>query len=231
MILNICKFDVLSFENISVVNKQVNMAKFKSILDKINSIKKSNQKIELKFSKDDIFKLCEIRPKDKIYNYDIGYISKWVNTYLKYHIPEIKVLLYNEWIYITDNLKVTYDNVHTRYPSGNMYKHKFDFEIKRLHDKDFINYKKCGLSNTIIPECGVYIITTEKGKYIGSSTKICNRLRQHISNNVDIQEFRKTIKMRSPIMLITIYECPGLDRARYLEDELIAELHPKLNCI
>lgn len=207
------------------------MAKFKKILDIIKIRKKSNHNIDIKFSKDDIFKICEIHPRDKIFNYDIGYISKWINAYLKYHIPDIKVLLYNEFIYITDSLKVTYDNVHTRYPSGNMYKHKFDFEIKRLHETDFRSYKNCGISNTIIPECGVYIITTETGQYIGSSTNIRNRLRQHISlsNNEDLQQFRKTIKIRLPIMLITIYECPGIDHARYLEERLIAELFPILN--
>jgi len=207
------------------------MAKFKNILNIINDKKKSNYSIDLKLSKDDIFKVCEIHPRDEVVNYDIGYISTWIKAYLKYHIPEIKVLLYGESVYITDSLKVIYDNIHTKYPSGNAYQHKFDFEIKRLHESEFRNYKNCGISDTIIPECGAYIITTEEGQYIGSSTNICNRLRQHISlsSNKDLQQFRKTVRIRSTIKLITIYECPSIDHARYLEDKLIYELNPRLN--
>ena len=199
------------------------MATFKNILDIIYNKKKSNCIIEIEFSKDDIFKICNIHPSDKIFNYNIGRICSWINVYLKYHIPEIRVLLYGESVYITDSLKVVYDNIHTRYPSGNMHKHKFYFEIKRLHENDFRNYKNCGISSTIIPECGVYIITTEEGQYIGSSINVCNRLRQYVSlsNNEDLS--------RLPIKLITIYECSGIDHTRYLEGKLIAELHPRLN--
>lgn len=207
------------------------MAKFKNILDIINNKKRSNYNIEIKLSKDDIFKICEIHPKDKVSDYDIGYISNWLKAYLRYHISEIKVLLYGEYVYITDSQKVTYDNRRTKYPSGNMHKHKFDFKVKRLCETDFRNYKNCGISDTIIPGCGVYIITTEEGRYIGSSVNICNRLRQHVSmsNNQDLQQFRNTVRVRSTIKLITIYECPDIDHARYLEDRLVTELHPRLN--
>lgn len=207
------------------------MAKFKNILDIINNKKKSSHNIDIKLSKDDIFKVCEIHHGDKIFNYSIGYISNWIKAYLRYHIPEIKVLLYGEFVYITDSLKVMYDNIHAKYPSGNMHKHKFDFEIKRLYETDFRNYKNCGISDTIIPKCGVYIITVEEGQYIGSSMNMCNRLRQRIalSSNQDLQQFRKTIRTRSTIKLITIYECPGIDQAKYLENKLIDELCPKSN--
>ena len=102
-------------------------------------------------------------------------------------------------------------------------------KIKRLHETDFVQYKNCGISSTIIPECGVYIITTEEGQYIGSSINVCNRLRQHVSlsNNDDLQQFRDTIS-RSPIKLITIYECLDESYARRLEEKLIEELHPTL---
>lgn len=206
------------------------MAKFKNILNIIYNKKKSNRAIEIEFTKDDIFKICNIHPGDRISNYNIGRISSWINVYLKYHIPEIKVLLYGESVYITDSLKVTYDNIHTRYPSGNMHKHKFDFKIKRLNDTDFRDYKNCGISSIIIPECGVYIITTGKGQYIGSSRNMCNRLRWYISlsNNEDLQ-FGNAVKIRLPIKLITIYECPSESHAKYLEERLISELCPRLN--
>lgn len=207
------------------------MAKFKNILDIICNRKKSNCAIEIELTKDDIFKICNIHPRDKISNYNIGCISNWINAYLKYHIPGIKVLLYGEYVYITDSLKVTYDNIHTRYPSGNMHRHKSDFKIKRLNESDFRDYKNCGISSTIIPECGVYIITTDEGQYIGSSINMCNRLRWHISlsNNEDLQQFRNTVKIRLPIKSITIYECPSESHAKYLEEMLISELCPRLN--
>ena len=205
------------------------MAKFKNIFDIINTRKEPNCNIEIELTREDIFKICKIHPKDEISNYDIGYISNWINAYLKYHIPKIKVLVYGESIYITDSPEVRYDNRHTKYPLGNMHKHKFDFKIKRLHETDFRNYKNCGMSSTIIPECGVYILTTEEGQYIGSSINVCNRLRQHVSLSSNLQQFRNTIKIRSPIKLITIYECLGEGYARYLEEKLIDELHPTLN--
>lgn len=207
------------------------MAKFKNILDILYNKRKLNCVIDIEFTKDDIFKICNIHPGDKAFNYDIGRISSWINVYLKYHIPEIKVLLYGESVYITDSLKVTYDNKHTRYPSGNMHKYKFDFKIKRLNEPDFRDYKNCGISGTLIPECGVYIITTEEGQYIGSSINVINRLRWHISlsNNEDLQQFRNTVRIRLPIRLITIYECPSESHAKNLEEMLTHELYPKLN--
>lgn len=207
------------------------MAKFKNILDIINTRKESNCNINIELTKEDILKVCNIHPRDKISNYSMGYISNWINAYLKYHIPEIKVLLYGDSVYITNSMEVAYDNIHTKYPSGNMHKHKFDFEIKRKCENDFRSYKNCGISNTIIPKCGAYIITTEEGQYIGSSINICNRLRQHVSlsNNEDFQQFRDTIKIRSLIKSITIYECDDEDDAKCLEKKLIDELHPKLN--
>lgn len=207
------------------------MAKFKNILDIIYNKKKINYIIDIEFTKDDIFKICNIHPGDKAFNYNIGRISNWINVYLRYHIPEIKVLLYGESVYITDNLKVIYDNKHTRYPLGNMHRHKFDFKIKRLDEQDFRDYKNCGISSTIIPKCGAYIITTDEGQYIGSSINVVNRLRWHISmsNNEDLQQSRNTVRVRSPIRLITIYECPSEGHAKYLEETLINELCPRLN--
>lgn len=195
------------------------MSKFKNILGIINARKKLNCIVDIIMSKDDIFKVCEIHHRDKMFDHDIGYISNWLKSYLRYHIPDIKVLLYGDFVYITDRMNVIYDNIHTKYPSGNMHKHKFDFRIKRLTDIDFVNYKNCGISNTIIPECGVYIIRANEGEYIGTSTNICNRLRQCISllNSQD-QILKK--KIRSPIKLITIFECSDIGRARYLEKEL-----------
>lgn len=190
------------------------MAKFKNILDIINSKKKSKDKISLELTRDDILKICGIGRKDKIFNRNMGYISNWINSYLKYHNPEIRVLLYNEIIYITDSLKVEYDNIHRKYPLGDMYKHKFDFMIKFLGEGDFKSYKNYGISNTIVPECGVYIIeiwngnngTVNNGKIIGSSMSMCNRLRQYA--------------VRLPIKLITIHECDGGDHAKRVEEEL-----------
>lgn len=207
------------------------MAKFKNILDIIYNKKKLNCTVDIEFTKDDIFKICNVCPGDRVFNYDIRRISNWINVYLRYHIPEIKVLLYGESVYITDSLKVIYDNKHTRYPSGNMHKHKFDFKIKRWNEPDFRDYKNCGISGTIIPKCGTYIITTDEGQYIGSSINIVNRLRWHISllNNEDLQQFRNAIRIRLPIRLITIYECPNECDAKYLEETLIRELCPMLN--
>lgn len=67
-----------------------------------------------------------------------------------------------------------------------------------------------------LPEqCGVYIITTKRGKYIGSAVNIKRRIRGH--------------ELRSHIKTFDVYIIEEMNNATIIEDLLIYYIRPELN--
>jgi predicted GIY-YIG superfamily endonuclease len=86
---------------------------------------------------------------------------------------------------------------------------------KELHT-DILDIKENIDITAELPEqCGVYIITTASGKYIGSTVNVKQRIRIH--------------KLRQHIKTLDVYITKELDYAMILEDLLIDCIKPELN--